>query len=162
MKTITLISSVTFCGLIAGLFFSWSVAVTKGLALVGDQEYIAAMQAINREIQNPLFFLCFFNAAIALPISAYQQHGVNASVFWLLVTSAGLYIIGVFGVTVAGNVPLNDALDVFDLQSASASQMAKMRASYEPAWNKLNHIRATAAIISFMFAIAACLQSQRL
>lgn len=162
MKTIVLISSITFAGLVAGLFFSWSVAVTKGLALVPDHEYISAMQSINREIQNGLFFLCFFGAAILLPISAYQHYHLNTTVFLMLIASAALYVVGVFGVTVVGNVPLNNALDMFNLESASAAEMANMRAKYEPVWNKLNHVRATAAVISFVLAVAAGIQSAKL
>jgi uncharacterized membrane protein len=162
MKIIILITSVTFCGLIAGLFFSWSVSVTRGLALVSDQEYLAAMQSINREILNPFFFICFFGAAILPALSAYQYYGVSTTTFWMMVASAVIYVVGVFGVTVIGNVPLNNALDVFNIKSASAAQLASMRARFEPVWNNLNHLRACAAIVSFILSVTACVQSSKL
>ena len=43
--------------LIAGLFYSFSVAVMTGLARADDRTFIDTMQRINRAIQNPMFFL---------------------------------------------------------------------------------------------------------
>ena len=43
------------CGLIAGLFFAFSVAVMQALARLPVAWGIAAMQSINSAILNPLF-----------------------------------------------------------------------------------------------------------
>jgi uncharacterized membrane protein len=51
-------------GLMAGLFFAFSVSVMGALARIQPSEGIAAMQSINRVILNPVFFLAFFGTAL--------------------------------------------------------------------------------------------------
>jgi len=53
------------CGLMAGLFFAFSVSVMKALARLPPAEGIAAMQSINVAILNPLFGAAFFGTAAA-------------------------------------------------------------------------------------------------
>ena len=106
--------------------------MTVGLARLPDAEYLAAMQAMNRAIQNPVFFTAFFGAAALLPMSAYIHYGLPVTAhFWLLVAAAAVYLVGVMGVPVFGNVPLNESLDTFQLQSASVSAIAAQRAAFE-------------------------------
>jgi uncharacterized membrane protein len=135
----------------AGLFFSWSCAVTAGLGKLPDAAYLAAMQSINRTILNPLFFSCFFGSALLLPLSAWQAYGVATPLrFWLLLGAAACYLTGVMGVTIFGNVPMNDALDAFKMDHASAEVMARQRAAFETRWNALNNLRtvaSTAAVV---------------
>ena len=50
-----LIITAVFTGLMAGLFYSWSISVTPGIARLVDKEYLASFQAMNRAIINPLF-----------------------------------------------------------------------------------------------------------
>ena len=59
-----LVITTTITGLAAGLFYSWSVSVTPGIGRLGDKEYLAAFQAMNRAIINPVFMLCFFDVAV--------------------------------------------------------------------------------------------------
>ncbi|WP_426059260.1 hypothetical protein [Hymenobacter sp. B1770] len=47
-------------GLVAGVYYGFSVAVNPGLARLPAPAYIAAMQAINDVIQNPVFAASFF------------------------------------------------------------------------------------------------------
>jgi uncharacterized membrane protein len=62
--TITLVAALA-CGLMAGLFFAFSVAVMKALARLPSAEGIGAMQSINVAIINPLFLAVFFGTAAA-------------------------------------------------------------------------------------------------
>lgn len=64
----------TLTALIAGLFYAYSCSVNIGLAKLPDSQYIAAMQSINREIQNPAFFLSFIGTLLMLPISTFFQY----------------------------------------------------------------------------------------
>jgi uncharacterized membrane protein len=41
---------------------------------------------------------------------------------WLLASATATYVIGVLGVTIGRNVPLNDALDAFDLRGSTSRQ----------------------------------------
>jgi uncharacterized membrane protein len=148
-------------GLIAGVFFCWSVSVTKGLAPLPDKEYIDVFQSLNREIQNPLFFICFFGAAILLPVSTWQHYEQPLPLrFWLLLAASVIYLVGVIAVTVVGNIPMNESLDTFNTASATMPEMATCRINFEKSWNQLNNIRTVASVIAFVLIILACFVKQ--
>jgi uncharacterized membrane protein len=56
-----------------------------------------------------------------------------------------------------GNVPLNEALDRFDLATGSLEEIRRQLASFEIPWNKLHTIRTIASIGSLILVIMACL-----
>ncbi len=126
----------TTTALMAGLFYAFSCSVNLGLARLSNAEYISAMQSINRAIQNPVFFAAFFGAPILLPLSVFLHYGQPLSMrFLFLLAATIIYLVGTFGVTIFGNVPLNNILDRFDLQAASEDEMALQRANFERRWN---------------------------
>lgn len=145
-------------GLIAGLFYAYSCSVNPGLGRLADAEYLKAMQSINRAILNPVFFLTFIGTVLLLPVSAWlsyhQQPGIR---FWYFLAAAVIYIAGVFGVTMAGNVPLNEALDKFNLDAAAPDQIAQQRSLFERQWNKWHIVRTMANVVSALLSILACL-----
>ncbi|RPD38225.1 DUF1772 domain-containing protein [Chitinophaga barathri] len=134
--------------LAAGLFYAYAVSVNPGLGRLPDAAYLAAMQNINRVILNPLFFMSFMGAVFLLPASTYLQYSRNTVRFWWLLAASVVYVVGVFGVTVAGNVPLNNSLDAVNLDGASAEQLSSFRATFEKPWNALNTVRTLAAVIT--------------
>jgi uncharacterized membrane protein len=153
-----LILTATVTALIAGLFFAWSCSVTLGLARIPDTLYIAAMQAMNRAILNPVFLICFVGNVLLLPLSAYMFYSSPVSTrFILLVAASVVYLAGVFAVTIFGNVPLNESLDAFALDAASAADIAAQRVAFEKPWNTLNMIRTVASTLSVVLVIIACL-----
>ena len=148
-------------GLTAGVFFTWMATVVPGLGRLQDLEYLSAMQSINREIQNPFFFSCFFGALLLLPASTFSAYdGTFSLKFGLLLAAAILYIVGVFGLTVAGNVPLNNALDSLDLTALSPAQLSLQRLSFEMLWNNLNAVRAIASLLAFGLVLVVFLKEQ--
>lgn len=149
---ITLIITAITTALISGLFYAWYCSVIPGLAKVSDQTYVETMQQINRAILNPLFFFSFMGTVFLLPLSTWLQYassGTNTR-FLLLLLASIIYLTGTFGVTMFGNVPLNDALDRVDLSSATAA-----RAQFETMWNKLNTIRTVASFVALALTIVA-------
>ena len=152
-----LIITATTTALIAGLLYAYSCSVNPGLGKLSDQVYIASMHSINREIQNPLFFISFIGTLLLLPITTWLQYKVSmSSAFFLLLIASLLYIAGVFAVTMLGNVPVNEALDKVNLQSASAEELANRRLQFEIRWNRLHTVRTIAAFISLLLVIVAC------
>lgn len=123
IKSITLFIAIVLTGLSAGLFYAWTVSVIPGTRKVVDITYLESMQSINRAILNPAFFLIFIGSPLVLVISTVQQFNSGIS-FWLLLAATLIYILGTFGVTALGNVPLNDALDALDLVELTESQLA--------------------------------------
>ena len=79
MAIAVLILTATTTGLIAGLFYSYSCSVNPGLAKLPDEGYVAAMQSINREILNPVFFATFIGTLLLLPISTWMHFGSGTS-----------------------------------------------------------------------------------
>lgn len=156
MTTLVLIITAVLTALIGGLFYAYSCSVVLGLGKLSDTEYLKAMQSINREILNPVFFMSFMGTVILLPVSTFLLRGQQpVFIFLLLATLA--YLIGVFGVTVAGNVPMNDALDKFDISNSTAEAIRQMRENFESRWNFLNNIRTVFSVISIIFVICACI-----
>ncbi|MBS0031044.1 anthrone oxygenase family protein [Chitinophaga sp. 22321] len=161
-STLLLIITATFTALMAGLFYAWSVSVTNGIGRLPDSGYLTAMQVMNRAILNPAFLGIFMSTLILLPVCTYLYFSQPLnSTFWCLLLASLFYGIGVFGVTMVGNVPLNDALDAFNISGAGATELAAMRAKFESTWNSLNLVRTVCNTISLVFTIIACISSNK-
>jgi uncharacterized membrane protein len=156
LNNIILLLAALAIGLMAGLFYNWTTAIIPGLQKLPDREYIAAMQSINRAIQNPLFFISFFGAALLLPLSSYLHFKSPLPVsFYLLLAATILYLAGVMAVTIAGNIPLNNMLDKFDLANASTEKISAMRQAFENKWNNLNTVRTVSSFLSLVLVLIA-------
>jgi uncharacterized membrane protein len=142
------------CGLMAGVFFAFSTFVMTALARLQPTEGITAMQAINTTVINPLFMGVFLGTAVvcifALISSLSKWHQPGA--IYLLVGSL-LYLVGTLGVTIAFNVPMNEALAKVD---PGSSDGVNLWANYLVDWTFWNHVRtiaALAATASMAFAL---------
>ncbi len=131
-------------GLIAGVFFAFSTFVMTALARRPPDEGMAAMQAINVAVLNPMFLGVFAGTAVAsllVIISSLFRWQEPGAVYALL--GGALYIAGTFLVTMVFNVPLNDALAKLPpADPASASEWAR----YVSTWTIWNHVRTAAAL----------------
>ncbi len=158
LTNILLVITATTTALMAGLFYAFSCSVNLGLARLSNAKYISAVQSINRAIQNPIFFAAFFGAPILLPLSVILHYNQPLSVrFWFLLAATIIYLIGTFGVTIFGNVPLNNTLDRFDLQMASKKEIAVQRDNFEGRWNNFNTIRTVSSTLAIILVVIACL-----
>jgi uncharacterized membrane protein len=156
--TIVLIITTIAIALITGLWYAYSCSVNPGLGRLSDDRYIAAMQEINRAILNPVFFSTFIGTLGLLPLCTWLCFDKLTTGQWMLMLTASiLYLVGVFGVTILGNVPLNEALDKFDLAGASATEITAQRIKFEAPWNRLHAIRTTASFISLVLTIITCI-----
>ena len=153
-KTLTLFLAIGLTGLSAGLFYAWAVSVIPGTRKVVDMTYLESMQSINRAILNPAFFLIFIGSPIALAVSSIQQFNSGPS-WWFLLAATITYLLGTFGVTVFGNVPLNDLLDAMDLNTLSEVKTTEFRKSYESKWNRFHLIRTIFSVLAFMLSLCA-------
>jgi uncharacterized membrane protein len=160
MRTATtvLILSTTATALIAGLFYAYSCSVNPGLARLADKAYLDAMRSINRAILNPAFFLSFLGTVLLLPASAVLMYNQSRECFILLFIAALLYVIGAFGVTMFGNVPLNNMLDQFDVSNANADQLSSLRLRFEAPWNRLHTIRTFFSMAALVLCIISCIK----
>ena len=141
------------CGLMGGLFFVFSNAVMPALGRLPAASAVAAMQAINLVILNPLFLALFAGTAVVCGAILLGGFVGWHPLSFELVAGAVLYLVGTFGVTAAVNVPLNNALVPFD---AAGAEAAAFWPEYAARWTRWNHVRtiaSLAAAVAFTFAI---------
>jgi len=157
IRALTLAVATLTTGLVAGVFYAYSVSVDPGLAAQPDASYIATMQAINERIQNPLFFATFFGAVLFL-LAALVVHlpRPRSGRFWLIALACVLYIGGGFLLTAFVNVPMNNQLSSVD-PDAPARVLSQARSAYEGPWDFWNGMRAVFSTLSFVTLIWACL-----
>lgn len=149
MITMNLVDALVFVtvigsGLMAGTFFVFSIAVMKALARISPQAGIAAMQAINVVIVNPIFLAVFLGTAVACAlVLALGLAGQEVPGGLLTVLGSLLYIIGSFLVTALFNVPMNDALASVTPTGAESERHWNR---YTVRWTAWNHVRTAACI----------------
>lgn len=153
------IIAVLLTGLVAGLFYSYACSVTGALGRLSDREYFAAFQAINKEILNPWFFASFMGSLLVLPLASWFAYSGGAQTsFYLLLAATVVYFIGVFGVTMVFNVPINEQIARVNIDPSAAKELISMRNAVEGPWNKYNLLRTIAAILSFLLTVLSILK----
>ncbi|MFU1857353.1 DUF1772 domain-containing protein [Sphingobacterium sp. NGMCC 1.201703] len=152
LQEITLTAAVITSALISGLFFAYTFSVNLGLHKLDDKGYLQAMQHINREILNPVFYCCFLGAPLLLITSSVMYFDLSSPKFYLIAAACASYIIGVFVITAAKNVPLNNQLDNLNITAATSETIHRMRVLIEEPWVFWNNLRTL-----FSFLTLVCL-----
>lgn len=140
-----LVATTTGTGLMAGLFFTFSAVAMQAFDRLPPAQAIAAMQAINATILNPLFFALFFGTALlslALLVLGWQRGDLAG---WLMVAGGLLYLLGSIAVTIWFNVPLNNQLAALVQPLADAAQGWQ---AYQVPWSAWNHVRTVACTLA--------------
>jgi uncharacterized membrane protein len=140
-------------GLSAGALFAFSSFVMAALKRLPAEQGIAAMQSINRLAPTPVFMTALFGTALlclGLAVWALASLGDRRAP-WILAGSV-LYILGPAGVTMAANVPRNNALEALDASSAEAAGYWQ---TYLREWTAWNHVRVVAGTAATALLIVA-------
>ena len=139
--------------IMAGVYFAFSTFVMRSLNEIDAPAGMVAMQSINRVIVKSLFLPIFFVSTLAsvllviLTLAEPSMPGAR----WSLGAS-GLYILGMFGVTLVGNVPLNNRLESADAHTPAG---AELWAHDQARWTIWNHLRTIACTMSLVLLILA-------
>lgn len=142
------------CGLVAGIFFAFSAFVMAALGQLPPAQGIAAMQAINVAVLNPLFFAVFLGtAAIALGLGLLGLLELARPQSALLIAGSVLYLGGSVLVTGLFNVPLNQALAEINPASAAGAMLWQRYLSSWTAWNHGRTLASLAAATAFSLAL---------
>lgn len=141
---------VLLTGLSAGLCFTWGNAVTPGIGKLDDLGFLMAFQQMNRVILNPTFFIVFMGPSLLGIINLFLFKGTNGMLWWFLLGSVLVYGLGVIVVTVLGNVPLNEMIDQYALETLNKDELKSLREAFETKWNQYHFIRIISAIVSFI------------
>ncbi|MGJ8609903.1 MAG: DUF1772 domain-containing protein [Octadecabacter sp.] len=135
---------------IFGFFYAYSVSAMWGLDVVTPAVAIAAMQGINAEIRNAAFFPAFFLTPVLLGLTAWATR--HASPAALAFGAAALvYLLGGLILTMAVNVPMNEALALITIPDDPALT-AQIWTDYSVPWQVWNHIRATVSGVAVLLA----------
>lgn len=147
-----LVAAVVGSGVVSGLLFIFSNTIMAALARQGPDAGAAVMVAINAIILNPLFFL-FFMGTVVLSVAAAGVALATAHEARVLVVGAGaLYVAGVFLVTAAVNVPLNDQLAAVVPGTDGARALWTL---YLQRWTRWNTVRTVAGVgAAVLFALS--------
>jgi uncharacterized membrane protein len=138
------------CAAAGGVFFSFSTFTMQGLARLPDEAGAEAMRSINITAPRPpLMVLLLGSAAVATAVAVADLVS-GSQTAPRTVAGAALYLVGTIGVTMAGNVPLNNALE------AERGGPTRLWRDYTRRWTRLNHVRtATSLAAGALFASAA-------
>lgn len=149
---LTLVSALG-CGLAAGIFFAFSTFVMPALDRLPASEGIAAMQSINASAINPWLMTALFGtAATCIAAIAGALADWDESYGPYLLAGGATYLLGAIGVTIACNVPRNEALAAVD---PAGDEAIGLWAGYVADWTRWNHLRTAAALIASALQIGA-------
>ena len=141
------------CALAAGVFYAFSTFVMAGLDRSSPGTAVAAMQGINRAAPGPaLMSVLFGTAALSLAVAVVALLGNFGAGGTFAVAGAAAYLLGVVGVTMACNVPLNERLDRVDADGPTA---AAEWSHYHRRWRAWNHVRTLGGLAATAGMIAA-------
>jgi uncharacterized membrane protein len=143
--------AVSLLGLMAGFFFAFAVDVAPAMRSLDAHGYITTQQAINQAVRNLPFALAYFGAAVLPAMCAgllWLSGRKTDAVIWSVI--ALIYVLGVFVLTREVNIPINNALALWN-PSAPPSDWARARDH----WNEANLQRCVAACVAFFASVAA-------
>ena len=149
-----LVAATMSVGLMASVFWLYAHTIMPGLRRTDDRTFVGAFQSIDKAIINPWFMITSFVGALLFTVVAtFTQFG-RPTFGWIAV-ALGLYLIA-FVITIAVNVPLNDAIKAAGLPDNPAD-LAAIREAFDEAkwraWNIVRVITSAGAFASLTWAL---------
>jgi uncharacterized membrane protein len=150
MDTVTfivLLAATITAGLMAGLFYAFSVSVMPGLGRGDDKTFVEGMRGINVAIINGWFLLSFLGAPLLAGVAVIMNLGSGATLWWTVAGFACL--VAMIVLTGAVHIPMNNAL----MEGGDA--YAQVRATFETRWVRWNILRTLVTIAGFGSLVGA-------
>jgi uncharacterized membrane protein len=154
LRAISLLGATITMGLVAGVFALFAHTIMPGLRNTDDHTFVAAFQSIDRAIVNPWFMASAFLGALLFTIAALVLNLGHAALPWIAVALAS-YVVA-FVVTLAVNVPLNDAIKAAgdpDRIGDLASVRDRFHEARWAAWNLVRVLTSTGAFGCLAWAL---------
>jgi uncharacterized membrane protein len=147
LRTITLFGATMTMGLGAGVFALYAHTIMPGLHTTDDRTFVGAFQAVDRAIINPWFMVTAFVGPAVLAVAATIANLGRPALPWAA-AALGLYLVAVV-VTIAINVPLNDAIKAAG-DPARIHDLARVRVDFHEArWAAWNLVRVATTTVAF-------------
>jgi uncharacterized membrane protein len=139
--------------LVGGVFFGFSSFIMAGLGRLAPEQGATAMNSINVTVINPGFMTALFGTGLLCLIAAAMALGSLGSLDGKLILAAALlYVVGCDGVTMALNVPLNNALAATPVGTPEG---AALWARYLKDWTFWNSVRTAASFAASILFVTA-------
>lgn len=141
--------SIVGCALMAGVYFAFSAFIMRALGEIDRAAGSAVMNAINRVILRSAFMLVYLGSTLtalalaAIGLASWERPGALA-----MAAGGAIYVLGMFGVTMVRNVPLNNRL---------VAAPDETWTGYLTEWTRWNHVRTVASVagvVLFVLALA--------
>jgi uncharacterized membrane protein len=146
IRTATLIAATLAMGFVSGAFVLYAHTIMPGLRKTDDRTFVAAFQATDRAIINPWFMITAFGGALVLTLATAIANRSTPALPWIAV-AFGLYLVAVI-ITIAVNVPLNDAIKAAG--DPARIDVAQVRARFNEArWAAANLVRVLTSVPAF-------------
>jgi uncharacterized membrane protein len=159
---VVLVLATMTTGMMAGVFGNYANSIMPGLARTDDRTFVGAFQQIDRAIINPLFMSFFLGALILTGLAGALHLGAagRRALPWIAIAFV-LYLIVVI-ITIAVNVPLNDAIKAAGAPD-QINDLAQVRRDFDEArWRAFNWIRVVLSTSSFaLLCVALLLHGRR-
>ncbi|MDV3349255.1 DUF1772 domain-containing protein [Leptothoe sp. LEGE 181152] len=158
---IILLLATLLCSLVAGFLFAFASVVMPGIKTLNDREFIRAFQVIDGVIQNnqPIFVATWVGSIVALLVAAGLGIGqLDGMQRMLLLVTPLLYILGVQLPTFTINVPLNNKLQMLQIDAMEGTALRTARLHFEPRWNQWNVSRTLLASLTSILLMVVLFQ----
>jgi uncharacterized membrane protein len=147
LRPVLLLGATITMGLVAGVFALYAHTIMPGLRTTDDHTFVAAFQSIDRAIINPWFMGGGFVGALLFTIAAAASNLGRATLPWI-VAALVLYLIA-FLITIAVNVPLNDAIKAGGNPDHIRDLAGVRERFHETRWAAWNLVRVATTIGAF-------------
>jgi uncharacterized membrane protein len=159
---IVLVLATMTTGVVTGVFGLYANTIMPGLGKTDDRTFVGAFQQIDRAIINPLFMSFFFGALILTGLAGALHLGSagRRALPWIAIAFV-LYLVVVI-ITMAVNVPLNDAIKAAG-DPDRINDLAQVRRDFnEDRWRAFNWVRVVLTTSSFaLLCVALLLHGRR-
>jgi uncharacterized membrane protein len=156
VEDVTLVAATITMGLMAGVFGLYSHTIMPGLARTDDRTFVGAFQSIDRAIINVWFIPVFVGALVLSGAAGVLHLGDDGQSVAGWIAAAFVLYLAVVIITVAVNVPLNDAMKAAG-EPAAIDELAAVRRRFDEArwarWNLVRTVATTAAFVCLTVAL---------
>jgi uncharacterized membrane protein len=158
MRIAVLLAATITTGLMAGLFYAFSISVMPALRRAGDAVFVEVMQRINTAITNG-WFAVGFGGALVFTAAATVLYAISGPAAVLVPVIVGLVLyLGQLALTFGLHIPLNTALEAAGPPGHAPGPVAA-RDAFETRWVRWNHARSVLCTGSFAALCWALVQA---